>query len=140
MKLTLCIVFGAFLSLLFVAYAIKTRDWRAPVALGLVVAALIYVGFAVVGKASAFWILLELGGVFFYSGLAWLGYKKSSWWLAIGWTFHVLWDVALHQFASGSGFTPAWYPPVCIGFDLVVAFAVLVITVRRRERRAQPSS
>jgi hypothetical protein len=140
MKLTLCIVFGAFLSLLFVAYAIKTRDWRAPVALGLVVAALIYVGFAVVGKASAFWILLELGGVFFYGGLAWLGFKKSSWWLAVGWAFHVAWDVVLHQFASGSGFTPAWYPPVCIGFDLVVAFAVLVITGRNRGRRTQQSA
>jgi hypothetical protein len=140
MKVTLLIALGALLSLPFVAYAIKARNWRAPIALGLVVAALIYLGFAVAGKASAFWILLELGGVAFYGGLAWLGYKKRSWWLAVGWAFHLVWDVVLHRFASGSGFTPAWYPPVCIGFDPVVAFAVLVMTGRRKERHVQPSA
>lgn len=93
-------------------------------ALALVVAALIYVGFAVFGvwtkSANFSWLLLEILGVGIYFLFAFSGVKKSMWFLAIGWTAHVLWDTALH-FGENAAFVPDFYPPVCIGFDLAVA-------------------
>ena len=43
--------------------------------------------------------------------------------LAIGWAAHVLWDVGWH-FGESVAFVPSFYPPVCIGFDLVVAIYI----------------
>ena len=45
--------------------------------------------------------------------------------LALGWAAHVIWDVGMHLHGAGAEFTPAWYPAVCIGFDLVVAAAIV---------------
>ena len=66
----------------------------------LVVAALIYVGFAAFNGASKQWTWTELGGVAGY-GL-----------------------IALHP-----GFVPSWYPPLCLGFDVYVG-VVLVVRFR----------
>ena len=41
-------------------------------------------------------------------------------WLALGWTAHVVWDVALHL-ERAQPVVGAWYPLACIGFDLIVA-------------------
>ena len=32
---------------------------------------------------------------------------------------------ALHLAGPGGAFTPAWYPWLCLGFDLPIAFAVM---------------
>jgi len=126
MVLTLIwILFGAILGALFVAVASKLRRLRSAVAAGLVVAAAIYVGFATVGDAGATWLAIESFGVLLYGAFAWLGLKRSVGWLALGWALHVGWDVGLHQLLHGSVFTPSWYPPLCIGFDLAVAGLVV---------------
>ena len=54
-------------------------------AIGLLVAAVIYVGFASYPAEGRPWLYVELGGVALYGGAAWLGVRHSGWWLAIGW-------------------------------------------------------
>ncbi len=88
----------------------------------LMIAALIYVGFAAFGisteTASSNWLIVELIGFFIFSFFAYSGVKISAWFLAIGWIAHVLWDIGLH-FGEAIAFVPSFYPPVCGGFDLV---------------------
>jgi hypothetical protein len=87
-------------------------------ALGLAVAALIYVGLAL-PSADGRWLVLETAGVAIFGGIAWLGLRRPGW-LALGWTAHVVWDVALHL-ERAQPVVGAWYPLACIGFDLIVA-------------------
>lgn len=92
--------------------------------IGLLVAALIYVGFVIVGGA---WTDLprELIGVFLYGLFILLSQKSSPYFLAFGWLLHVLWDLIIHPTGIHL-YVPAWYPPVCLGFD--VAIAVLLFS------------
>ena len=92
---------------------------RRLLAAGLVVAALIYVGFAVAGAGAA-WIAAELGGAVIFTGLAVLGLKRSPMSLAVGWALHPAWDAGLHLIGEGATFAPTWYVVVCISFDLLV--------------------
>lgn len=90
-------------------------------AIGLVVTALIYVGLGLF-SGSVKWILIELSGVPIYAVFAWLGLKKSGWFLAAGWALHPLWDAGLHDYSTQ--FVPHWYINGCIGFDLLVALYI----------------
>jgi len=80
---------------------------RRILALGLLVAAAVYVG-STVG---------------FFLGIAAAGIHWGSGWLAAGWTVHVVWDGLLHYITPGVA--PAWYALLCLGFDLTVAAALL---------------
>ena len=84
----------------------------------LIIATLIYIGFVFYNLA---WgeLSQELMGVVGYSILAFLGYRYSPIFLAIGWALHVLWDILLH--APTSNIAPQWYPGACLGFDIVIA-------------------
>jgi hypothetical protein len=95
---------------------------------GLAIAPLIYVGFALVGSANSSWIVTELLGVGLYSVFVVLGLRYSSWWLILGWLAHPLWDVGLHLVGAGTTYTPVWYAIVCISLDLGVAVYLLVRT------------
>ena len=111
---------GAVLGVLF-ALAARRLGGRAELrvfGIGLVVAALVYVGLALpVGDGR--WLRLEAAGVAIFGGIAWFGLVRPAW-LAVGWMAHVVWDVGLHldraQPVVGTG-----YPLACIGFDLIVA-------------------
>lgn len=116
------ITFGAVLGGLFVLLA-RRRKRHGEIrllALGLVVAALIYIVLALAAGADRGWLALETAGVGLFGLLAWLGLRTSLWWLALGWAAHVGWDVGLHLDQMQT-FVPAWYPLLCVGFDLVVA-------------------
>ena len=89
------------------------------IAIGLAAAALIYVGFALVG-ASTLWMFIELAGVGLFGYVAWMGRDRGYTWLAAGWGLHTVWDVALHVWGSGQPYAPEWYAWLCISFDLVV--------------------
>lgn len=99
----------------------RQRFW----ALALLFAALIYVGFAVVGSTLG---LVDdpphtLGyqglGVMVYGALGALGMRRPQA-LAAGWALHVVWDLG-HRHAA---WVPEWYVAACLSFDLVVAGAL----------------
>lgn len=115
-------ILGLVLAAAFVAYThrLGARAERRVLAAGLVVAALVYVGFGVVG-ADGMWVALEVVGGLVYTGLAVLGVKRSPGWLAAGWALHVGWDAGLHLLGAGAAFAPTWYVVACLSFDLVVA-------------------
>jgi hypothetical protein len=119
------IVIGAVLGALFVAIAARSsrRGQARLLAIGLVIAALIYAGFAIfsIDRRS---LGYEISGVLLFGALAWLGVRVSPAWLALGWAAHVAWDVGLHL-DRPSSLVPDWYPTLCIGFDLIVAGFVL---------------
>lgn len=107
-------------------------------AVGLVVAAAIYVGFAVRGLGEPVWLVVEGGGVVLFALVSRVALTRSSGrrvagWLAAGWLVHVAWDLALHG-DGGPAFVPDWYPLLCAGFDPVVAAGALR-SVRRGTRR-----
>ncbi len=111
--------------LLGTLYVVAVRAWipraeRRVLALGLVVTALLYVGFALAGRADSSTLFLEAGGVALFGLVAWLGIRDALWWLAAGWVAHVAWDVGLHVDRSQT-LVPVWYPLFCVGFDLMVA-------------------
>ena len=90
-------------------------------AIGLMIAASAYVGFALSSHANTGWVGMEIAGVGIYGLFALLGCRYSRWWLMLGWLLHPIWDVWLHLFAQGSDFTPVGYALTCIGFDFLVA-------------------
>jgi len=89
--------------------------WR----VSLVIAALLYVVFALVGKSQDY-LPIEVGGVALYSIFVWLSKKHSLLWLAFGWALHIGWDVLLHA-TDATLFVPRGYAPACIGFDIAIA-------------------
>ena len=126
------LLLGTLLSLAFAGLArmYPPGGERRIYAVGLVIAALIYVGFGAAGGASARWLALELLGVLVYGAAAWGGLRGRPWILAAGWAAHVAWDVLLHLSGAGAEYTPHWYPWLCLSFDLVIAGAVLVSSRR----------
>lgn len=98
--------------------------------MGLVVVALIYVGFASIGNANTSWIATEVAGIGIYGFFAVLGLQYSKWWLILGWIAHPLWDIGLHFTGSGAIFTPTWYSLACVSFDLLVGAYIFYVQVR----------
>lgn len=119
MSYTTNIIIGflvAILSILVVKKIFPKKDhafWR----VGLVIAALIYVGFALIGQSFTH-IPMEIGGVLLYGSLAWLSKKYTLHWLMLGWGLHIGWDVLLH---TATPYVPISYAPLCIGFDIAIA-------------------
>ncbi|WP_415883904.1 DUF6010 family protein [Neptuniibacter sp. QD34_54] len=87
----------------------------------LVIAALIYIGFAVLYGASTTWLFIETVGVLIYGSSYLLAKHFGLHFLALGWLLHPVWDVGLHLVGAGGHFAPEWYAVMCISFDLVVA-------------------
>jgi uncharacterized protein DUF6010 len=116
------IVTGAVLGIIWIVVVRTTRrDTSLSLyALGLAIAAVIYVAFALVGPANGTWLAVETLGVARYGAAAWVG-RGSPVVLGIGWAAHAAWDVLLHLGGAGALYTPGWYPWACVGFDLVVA-------------------
>ncbi|MCB9703250.1 MAG: hypothetical protein H6711_15250 [Myxococcales bacterium] len=97
-------------------------------ALYLVLAAAIYVGFAL-REGGHGWMPLELGGLVGYTALAWLGVRRPRL-LALAWLLHAGWDMVIHGDAPAA-LVPGWYRWACLAFD-VVAAAYLVRLARPR--------
>jgi hypothetical protein len=121
MQTAIEMVIGVFLAVGFIWIVRQSRSYtreKQSIAIGLVVAALIYVGFGVFSGSSR-WMLIEVAGVAIYAVFAWMGLKRSGWLLAVGWALHPLWDAGLHDYSTQ--FVPHWYIGGCSGFDLLVA-------------------
>jgi hypothetical protein len=126
------LVVGALLAFGFLLWTRAQPDaGRRLYAVGLAVTALLYVVFALIGRAGPRSLGLEAVGMLLYCAAAWLGFRHSAALLALGWAMHPVWDVALHFQGAGAGYTPDWYPWGCTSFDLIVAGAVFVAGVPR---------
>jgi hypothetical protein len=110
----------------FITRRLSPATASAIFAVGLIVTALVYVAFAIAGGASSRWIGIEMLGVAAYGSAAWLGFRRWPAILAAGWAAHVVWDVALHLTGTGAAYTPAWYPWLCLGFDVPIGVLVMV--------------
>lgn len=119
------------LALVCMARTYSPEGERRVYAVGLVVAAFLYVIFGVVGGAGARWLALESVSVLIYGAAAWVGLRGRPLLLALGWAAHVAWDVPLHVSGAAAEYAPRWYPWLCVSFDLVIAGAV-VASLRRR--------
>jgi hypothetical protein len=127
------VLLGAGLGAVLVVLASRCPEGerRRPLAIGLVVAALIYVVYGVVyagQQGGPRRLAIESAGLVLFSALAWLGWRRAPLWLALGWTVHVAWDIGLHG-SPVSALVPAWYPPLCVGFDLIVAGYALALAL-----------
>ena len=141
MLIALWLLLGLLLGTAFLVFArTKQRGERRFLAVSLVVVALVYVGFATAGGASAVWLGLELLSAVFYGALAWAGLRSSLWWLAVGWMAHPAWDVVLHYFGNGSEFTPAWFAIGCVSFDFLVAAYLAVQAWERPNTAFNPAA
>lgn len=133
-SVVLGIVFAA--PYLYLANTMKPELKRHFLGVGLVVAALVYVGFGLTAWLSAdetnvadeqSWdfgkvMLLELSGLVVYGVCYPLTiYFQSDRWLALGWILHPLWDLLLHWGdAPAAHIAPEWYVWMCVSFDVVV--------------------
>ena len=89
---------GFVLALVLVAWTRRMSPARAMrvYATGLVIAALIYVAFALAGGAGAKNLAIEGAGLLLYGGTAWIGLRYWPPAIALGWAAHLAWDVLLH--------------------------------------------
>ena len=124
------IVIGLLLAGGFILLVRRGRSYMRSFAIGLVVTALIYVVLARFNGAVG-WVPIELVGVAVFAVFAWLGLKRSGWFLAAGWALHPLWDAGLHDYSTH--FVPHWYIGGCIGFDLLVAGYIAYREAKRQE-------
>lgn len=141
MNIAIPIVLGVMLALVLAAVAQRRSTQYAlrVYAIGLFVAALIYLAFALVGQARGRWLLIEGSGVALFGAAAAVGLRVRPLLLALGWAAHVVWDLALHRIGPGAAYTPAWYPWLCVGFDLTLAAIILtrgVMALHERPARA----
>jgi hypothetical protein len=125
---------GVALAVPYVLYA-RRRGKRA-FAIGLVLAAIVYVPFAI-AAGTRHDVFIEVCGVALFGVLAILGTRSSAYFLAAGWAAHGAWDVVLHPIGSPT-YAPWWYPVACIGFDIVVAAALLLRQRGRHIRTPRP--
>jgi Family of unknown function (DUF6010) len=131
MQILMELIGGAILAIGFLLLARRSKPFEKEkqiYAIGLVVVPLIYVGFGLFSDSLG-WIIAELMGVPIYALFAWLGLKKSGWFLAAGWALHMLWDAGLHGVSTP--FVPHWYIAGCLGFDLLVAAYVGVQEIKK---------
>ena len=113
---------GLIAALPLLLFAERKSIWTTRKLLGrsLIIAALIYVAFALLAGDTQ-WLLIELAGVVFYGSFYFLARRVATVWLAVGWGLHVAWDVGLHLYGGGGHIVPDWYAVLCLSFDFAMA-------------------
>ncbi|WP_455201838.1 DUF6010 family protein [Kaarinaea lacus] len=101
-------------------------------ALALLLAALVYVLFALASQ-NQLYITIEIVGLLLFLLLIWLGYQYSFWFIVLGWLLHVLWDMGLYP-AETAPYVPQWYAWFCVGFDIVMALYLGVLLIKKTEK------
>ncbi len=117
-------ILGIFAAIFFLVFARQSKHEKRVLADSLIVAALIYVVFAL-WQADFNWVGIEVGGVFLYGIFYWLGRTKAFFWIGVGWLLHPFWDVVLHLWGAGAEIAPTWYAIACLTFDFVVGGYIL---------------
>jgi hypothetical protein len=99
-------------------------------AITLILTAASYVQWAYAGGTPAEQTT-EIVGLVVFAAFAIVG-VRWPYVLAFGWVAHVFWDVLLHP--PDTLWVPSWFPPFCVGFDLLLAAYIVW-----RARRANPT-
>jgi len=109
--------------LLILSERVKLNVMTHLMGLSLVMAAIIYIGFALVWGDTQ-WLLIEFFGVVTYGVFYLLAVRYSAIWLSVGWLLHPMWDVVLHLNGPGSHVAPEWYAVACLSFDIAIAATI----------------
>ena len=96
-------------------------------AIGLAVAAGVYVVFAVVAEAGE-WVGIEIVVAITFSMIAFAS-ARSPLLLGLAWALHTGWDV-VHMEALAGSVAPIWYPPFCIAFDVALSAYLIHAALR----------
>lgn len=133
-SIAMWVVLGILLTIPLRRLAQRDSDSRHKIAaLGLVVAALIYV----VSGFMTDHLPRELGGMLIFAGLAIMAVGHMPQLVVLGWLGHTAWDV-LGMLGYTGHALPGWYPPLCIGFDMAIA-AILLGALHRDSMAAAPA-
>lgn len=109
------------IAFLLAVRALPPRRAQTLSSIGLIGAAVIYVGFALWYGAPASWLRWELGGLALYTALALAPAYGAPRLVALGWLAHPLWDIGMHWSGTGAEYAPHWYVVACPSFDVLVA-------------------
>ena len=111
-------VFSAVAIGLFATVVGLDRD-RAFYPTVMIVIALLYALFAVMGSSTQALVLeLLVGAVFMVAAVS--GFKSSLWIVVVALAAHGAMDLVHGRFISNPG-VPAWWPPFCSAYDITAA-------------------
>jgi uncharacterized protein DUF6010 len=118
---------GIVLGLAFVVlvHTVPPQPARQLIALFLALTAGTYVCALLAQELFLGFIVLEFAMACAVFGLAVVGLRASTIWLAAGYTLHGAWDLLHHPKAVPTRVV-WWFPPTCAAFDFVVALALVI--------------
>jgi hypothetical protein len=120
---------GIMLALLSAGLAATVKfDRRTFYAMVLIASASYYVLFAVMADSMRA-VMFESLFMTVFIALAVVGFKRSSWVLALGLCGHAVLDLVHGRIVSNPG-VPASWPSFCMSYDVIVALALLVLRTR----------
>lgn len=76
-------------------------------------------------------ILFELLAALVFCAVAVVGYWRDLLWVPVGVLLHGAFDV-IHPYAVVNDGVPAWWPAICLGFDVVLGLWILALVWLRR--------
>jgi hypothetical protein len=126
MMLAAWIVVGGVVAAMLAALVRRSRDEPGLWGLALVVAALAYPAFALGAQVPAP-ATKEFLGSLPWIAVAIASRRLGPLVLAAGWAAHGVWDMM----PVNRTWMPAFYPPLCLGFDLVVAARLVALRYSR---------
>jgi len=107
-------------------------DAASVYALGLILIAAVYIGFAVAdGRPKVIAVEVVVAAVFVLLGAA--GITGPAWLLVVGYAGHGLKDLWQHR--SHFVANTRWWPPFCLVVDAIVAVALVVLLVSGADLR-----
>jgi hypothetical protein len=132
---TVEIALFAGLGVLFAIGLIVLARWSktAPARLGaygLIAVSFLFVGFAMRAESSETWVGFEMTAVAVFGTLAGMSIIGSPWFVTAGLVLHAAWTLYEHYFGAGQAFAPAPAVMATVGFDVVMALYVAVMTLR----------
>lgn len=123
------------LGVLFAIGLIVLARWSktAPARLGaygLIAVSFLFVGFAMRSEDPETWVGFEMTAVAVFGTLAGMSIIGSPWFVTAGLALHAAWTLYEHYFGAGQAFAPGPAVMATVGFDVVMALYVAVMTLR----------
>jgi hypothetical protein len=91
----------------------------------------LYIGYTWTDIETAILSFLQ---AMFFMGLAYLGIKKSYWFLVAGYFLHGIWDMIYPQVANPD-LLPPDYDYFCLTYDFIVGFYLWVLNSRAKQKQ-----